>query len=280
MDFSIVTPSFDMLPYLKRCCASVADQRGPAFEHIVVDGLSTDGTTDWLRDQPHITSIIERDSGMYDAINKGLRIAQGQIVAYLNCDEQYLPTTLAYVKQYFDRHPEVDILFGGTLLVRPDGTLLSVRKPYKPSWPLILSSHLYLYSASMFVRRRLFEAGEYFDAEFRCWGDFEFVPRVLRKGYHAHTVEKSLAVFTMTGNNRGLVENNDINRDRVRIGPRIPWWIHRFKFPLRLVRMAIKLSSGAYFPVRTVDYAIYASDETLARQQFRVRCASAMWRTA
>ena len=153
MDFSIVTPSFNMLPYLKRCYASVADQHGPQFEHIVVDGLSTDGTADWLRRRTDITSIIERDAGMYDAINKGVRVARGRIIAYLNCDEQYLPTTLAYVKQYFDRNPDVDVLFGDTLLVRPNGTLLSVCKTYKPAWPLIISSHLYLYSASMFVRR-------------------------------------------------------------------------------------------------------------------------------
>ena len=68
----------------------------------------------------------------------------------------------------------------------------------------------------------MFEAGEYFDPGFRCWGDFEFVPRVLRKGYRAHTVRKPLSVFTMTGKNRGLVENVDINRDRERIRPHIP----------------------------------------------------------
>ena len=73
-DFSIITPSFNMLDYLKLCCASVADQDGASFEHIVVDGASTDGTAEWLRQARNITSISEKDDGMYDAINKGLSV--------------------------------------------------------------------------------------------------------------------------------------------------------------------------------------------------------------
>jgi len=280
MQMSIVTPSYNMLAYLRRCCASVADQQGTSFEHIVVDGESTDGTTDWLRQQARITSIIEHDRGMYDAINKGLRIASGEIVAYLNCDEQYLPNTLAFVKEYFGRHPDADVLFGDTLLIRPNGTLLSVRKTYKAAWPLILSSHLYLHTASMFLRRRLVDDGEYFDPEFRCWGDYEFVPRLLRKGYRVNTVRRPLSAFTITGNNLGLAATAEIERDRERIRPAIPWWIRRLSLPLRLVRMGIKATTGAYCPIGPVEYEIYSSADMVQRQRFRVRRASALWRTA
>ena len=76
-DFSIITPSYNMLSYLRRCCASVADQEGVAFEHIVVDGGSIDGTGDWLKENQHLRSVSEKDDGMYDAINKGLLMSQG-----------------------------------------------------------------------------------------------------------------------------------------------------------------------------------------------------------
>ncbi len=91
MKVSVVTPSYNMLDYLKRCHKSVADQRGVDVEHIVVDGLSTDGTKEFLESQASIHAIIERDQGMYDAVNKGLLTARGEIMSYLNCDEQYLP---------------------------------------------------------------------------------------------------------------------------------------------------------------------------------------------
>src|SRR3954447_16040811 len=106
VDISVVTPSYNMLPYLRRACASVADQEGCTFEHIVVDARSTDGTPEWLatRGQPH---IVEPDRGMYDAVNKGLRVARGGVLAYLNCDEQYLPGTLRFVRERFAQDPSL-----------------------------------------------------------------------------------------------------------------------------------------------------------------------------
>src|SRR5262245_1448654 len=97
-DFSIVTPSFNGLDFLKRAAASVRDQKGVTLEHIVVDACSSDGTGDWLR-EAGVKSIVERDEGMYDAVNKGMNIARGDYFAYLNRDEQYLPDTLATVKE-------------------------------------------------------------------------------------------------------------------------------------------------------------------------------------
>ena len=116
-----------MLGYLKLCCASVSDQRGISIEHLVVDAGSTDGTVDWLMAKVGVTAIIEEDKGMYDAINKGYHRAKGEILAYLNCDEQYLPGVLRFVKHYFDARPRVDVLFGSVLIVRPNGSLLSYR---------------------------------------------------------------------------------------------------------------------------------------------------------
>jgi hypothetical protein len=184
------------------------------------------------------------------------------------------------VKRYFDRHPTVDVLFGDTLLVRPDGSLLSIQKTYKPLWPLILSSHLYVYSASMFMRRRLVDAGEYFDPAFRGGGDFEYVPRVLRKGYRVSTVRYPLATFTMTGANHSMTARADLTRDWERICPTIPWWVRHLELPLRCVRLTLKALSGAYFPTRQLQYAIYTSGDQQQRKTFFCQRASARWRTA
>ena len=85
MQFSIVTPSFRNSQWLKLCIASVADQQGVEFEHIVQDACSDDGTQDWLPYDRRVRAFIEKDSGMYDAINRGYRRAQGEILAHLNC---------------------------------------------------------------------------------------------------------------------------------------------------------------------------------------------------
>src|SRR5271155_3382250 len=104
MRFSVVTPSFRQSQWLKLCVASVADQ-GVEVEHIVQDACSDDGTLDWLLTDPRVKAFSEKDAGMYDAVNRGLRRASGQILSYLNCDEQYLPGALQAVGDYFERHP-------------------------------------------------------------------------------------------------------------------------------------------------------------------------------
>jgi len=275
---TIVTPSFNMLGYLKRCCASVADQVGPTYEHIVVDGASSDGTPEWLGQQSNVIAVVERDRGMYDAINKGFGIARGEIISYLNCDEQYLPETLAFVNWYFDTHPDVDILFGGALLIRPNGSLISVRKAYRPIWPLIWASHLYVHSSSMFLRRRLIDDGEWFDPVLRGAGDWEFVPRVLRKGYRARTVRRFLSAFTMTGSNLSQSGSPALDADARRIVPTIPGWIRRFDVPLNAARRMLKAASGGYVHRHPVRYAVYDSASATQRTSFHVTRASTAWR--
>src|SRR5271165_5451240 len=115
MKFSIITPSFRSSAWLKLCIASVADQEGVRLEHIVQDSCSDDGTQDWLPQDPRVKAIVEKDAGMYDAVNRGFRRATGDILAYLNCDEQYLPGALAAVAAFFAAHPEVDVALAGSV---------------------------------------------------------------------------------------------------------------------------------------------------------------------
>jgi len=101
MQISIVTPSFRSSNWLRLCIASVADQQGVEVEHIVQDSCSDDGTQEWLPKESRVKAFIEKDQGMYDAVNRGFRRSTGQSLAYLNCDEQYLPRALQTVHDSF-----------------------------------------------------------------------------------------------------------------------------------------------------------------------------------
>src|ERR1051325_7253176 len=94
MKISVVTPSFRSSDWLKLCVASVADQTGVDLEHIVQDAQSEDGTQDWLRRDKRVKVFIEKDQGMYDAINRGWRRATGEILAYFKCDVNDTPRAL------------------------------------------------------------------------------------------------------------------------------------------------------------------------------------------
>ncbi len=254
-DISIITPSLNMLDYLKRCAASVADQEGGVFEHIVVDGVSTDGSIEWLAKENRIRSISEKDNGMYDAVNKGLKLAKGNILAYLNCDEQYLPGTLGFVKDYFDRHPRVDMIFGDLLLIRPDGSLVAFRKGYQPRWFYIVTSHLYVLSCTMFFRRRIIENGFFFDTCFQTAGDADFVVRVLRSGYCAKHIKRYFAAFTMTGKNLSNVDTGIREQNQLRNSA--PRYLKVIRWPVNAARFTEKFFSGAYFQKKPLEYSVY-----------------------
>lgn len=276
-DISVITPSYNMLLYLERCAASLADQEGGRFEHIVMDGDSNDGSVEWLAKQKYIKSISEKDNGMYDAVNKGFKLAKGNILAYLNCDEQYLPGTLTFVKDYFERNPDVEIIFGDVLLTRPDGSLIAYRKGYQPRWFYILSSHLYVLSSAMFFRRKIVDDGFFFDTRYRTAGDADFLVRLLRSRYNSVHIRKYFSVFTMTGKNLGsnacaIAEKKELLRSA-------PFYIRIGKPIINAVRLGEKFLSGAYFQKFPLEYSIYISGKEKKRKTFRTNKASFRWRT-
>ena len=267
MDISIVTPSLNMLPYLKCCAASIADQQGVIAEHIVIDGGSTDGTLDWLAGNPHILSLSEKDRGMYDAVNKGLRLAKGEILAYLNCDEQYLPGTLALVKNYFSENPGMDLLFGNFLVTRPDGSLVAFRKAFMPRRVYIYASYLYTFTCTMFFRRRIVDEGLWFDPELRIAGDAEWLLRVLKSGYYAKHCPAYFSIFTDTGENacRGKVA---FAKARKEYCGEMPTWVKCGRYLINGVRLAEKILRGNYWQTLPLEYAIYTVDNHVRRTHF------------
>lgn len=279
--FSIVTPNFNGMSYLPRCLRSVADQCGGdlAAEHWLIDGGSSDGSVAWLeRNHQPGYWLSEADRGMYDAINKGLERSRGTIISYLNGDEQYLPGTLRRVRDFFDRRPDVDMIFGNALLVHPNGDYIASRRGYSPHWCLIGSSQLYVLSCTMFFRRRILEAGFRFNPDWKAVGDIDFVVRVLRAGYKARHIPCFLSAFTMTGDNLGggakaLEELLNFRRT-------MPGWVRALAFPLNAARLTLKLVNGGYGSDRGMRYAVYADNEHRERSEKVVTRTNHRWPTS
>lgn len=267
MKFSIVTASHRQLAWLKRCARSVADQRGGfEIEHIVQDAGTGPELESWARAQPGMRLFVEKDTGMYDALNRGFRRAEGDVLGILNCDEQYLPGTLARVAEAFEKEPNADILAGDFLLVDATGKLLAFRKATPLRAAMILTDHLYDFTCAMFFRRSFWlKSGVEFDPGYRAAGDADFVARLLRAGARARCIPAYLATFVVTEENLSL--RADPAGEAARLRRITPGWARAAAPALRQLRHVEKLLAGGYRPA-PISYEIYAGEEDAQRTRF------------
>ena len=252
---------------MKLCIASVADQ-GVEVEHIVQDAGSDDGTLDWLTADKRVKAFVEKDRGMYDAINRGLERANGEILAYLNCDEQYLPNTLKAVEQHFREHSEVDVVFGDVVLTDAKGEYLAHRKMLPPllyhTWVCQLST----LSCGMFFRSRLVkEKGMLFDAGLRDAGDAEWMIRVLRQGTRMGVLKQFTSVFAFTGANMSASAN--ATRERRELAALAPAWARWFRAGIVLHHRLRRLVGGMYSQ-SPFSYEVFTLAEPQRRRVVKV----------
>jgi glycosyltransferase involved in cell wall biosynthesis len=275
LNFSIITPSFRNSKWLKLCIASVADQQGVTFEHIVQDSCSDDGTQDWLPHDSRVKAFIEKDKGMYDAVNRGWKRAQGDIIAYLNCDEQYLPGALAAVHDFFDAHPEVDLVLADTIVVDDRGEYVCHRPSLVP-----LKNQMWIRFAaltcSIFIRRRVVEdQALYFDTKWRDLGDMFWMLELVKRGVQMDVLPFYSSAFTETGDNMNLKPN--AMREKAEKEQMTPVWVKRLSKLLILHHRLRMLARGAYTQ-RPFEYLIYTLASPNKRVPHQVAKPTGRWR--
>ncbi|MCU0241093.1 MAG: glycosyltransferase [Vicinamibacteria bacterium] len=192
---SIITPVRNGARFIAESIRSLRAQSYPRIEHIVVDGGSTDGTLDILRQSSDVTFISEPDRGMYDAINKGLRRAQGEIVAYQNADDRYLPGAIAMAVAVMTEREDVDVLYGDFHLIDEPGERIATRRG-RPFSLSLLHRYNYIAPHSAFVRRRVVvEDGHWLDAHLRFTGDWDWFLGMARRGRRFLYVPEAFSEF-------------------------------------------------------------------------------------
>lgn len=153
---SIITPSYNQAGFIEATIQSVLAQNYPHTEHLVIDGNSTDGTLFILQKYKRILRWrSEPDRGQAHAINKGFRQSAGELVAWLNSDDIYLPGALHQVAQVFAQNPAVDVLYGDYYFIDEYGRTVMRRREIPFDYNILLYGLDYISQPTVFFRRRL-----------------------------------------------------------------------------------------------------------------------------
>ena len=194
-DISIVTPVFNSVRWIELCLQSVRHAlKERNYEHIVVDGGSTDGTLEYLKQQKDICLIRGPDKGMYDALNKGMAAARGRIVGHLNADEQYDRAGLAHALQKLDQ-TGADAVFGPTIMLDEHLNFLYLFNQITVPLPIDADWHMPVQTCSFLFRRQIWERCPY-PSEYRVVGDHVWFRRQMKLGLNLVSIHRPIGIFT------------------------------------------------------------------------------------
>jgi glycosyltransferase involved in cell wall biosynthesis len=194
---SVVTPSLNQRNFLEQTLRSVLSQGYPNLEYIVQDGGSTDGSCELLDGYREVLThcVSEPDGGHANAINRGMAHATGEILAYLNSDDLYLPGALAAVARFFERHPGVGLVHGNRIFIDEDDQLVGVWVT-PPHDDELLRWTDWVAQETMFWRRSAWErVGGYFDESIGLSLDWEFLLRLSDAGVKMVHISRFLGAF-------------------------------------------------------------------------------------
>jgi glycosyltransferase involved in cell wall biosynthesis len=182
---SIITVVLNGIETISKSIDSIALQRGVDIEHIIIDGGSTDGTLEFLSQNVRSFSrlISGPDNGIYDAMNKGIRLASGDVIGLLNADDFYNnPELLSTVmRQFYD--PRIDAVYGDLEYFRGGNPDKIVRTYTSKAFHLgQLKRGLMPAHPTLFLRKKVYERYGLFDSSYKIAGDFEFIARIFKDG--------------------------------------------------------------------------------------------------
>jgi glycosyltransferase involved in cell wall biosynthesis len=180
---SVVTPSFNQASFLEETIRSILSQGYPDLEYIVMDGGSTDGSTEIIGKYADRLADWKsaKDGGQADAIRTGFARATGDILCWLNSDDTIAPGTLRKVGEFFAAHPAVDLVYGDLNLVDSDGKRLYTARPVL-RLGILVYENAFIPQQSMYWRRSLYERVGGVDPRLRFAMDFDLVIRFLLAG--------------------------------------------------------------------------------------------------
>jgi len=210
---SIITPSFNQAIYLDECIRSVLDQNYPNIEYIIMDGGSTDGSVEIIKQYESKLAfwVSRKDAGQSAAINEGIEHATGEIWAWMNADDAYLPGAVMKAVDWFYSHPEHDILYGDCIVVGEDGRGMNHLLAEEFDVVRMITVGTVIPSGSTFLRKGVFDRMGGLDASLHYGMDTDYWLRLSRVCKFGHLSE-DLSIYRVYP----LAKTWDVQRGDIR----------------------------------------------------------------
>ena len=255
---SIVTPSLNQGRFIEETILSVKNQTYPHIEHIVVDGSSTDETLGILRKySDSITWISEPDEGQSDAINKGWRMCNGQILAYLNADDTYMPSSVQTAVEFFTRNPDVSMVYGDCNLIDEQGRMTGKYPTREFHLQRILCALCPIPQPAVFFRKVLLDEVGYLDTRLHMAMDLDLWIRIGMKFVVQH-IPEVLASFRLYPGTKSLSEKYRFSLDRLTILDKV---YSDLKLPREVKSLRRRAYSYAHFEAGLAYYQLHQMKE-------------------
>jgi glycosyltransferase involved in cell wall biosynthesis len=247
LSVSVITPTLNAERYLGECLASVWSQPSVDVEQLVVDGGSSDRTEELVR-ASQAEWIARPGMKQSEAINAGLRLARGEIVAWLNADDLYAPGCLAYVAECFASQPALDVVFGDCDVIDSLGKPLWRMQPGPYDFKRLLRRGNPVAQPAVFFRKRVFDQVGYLDETLEFGMDYELWLRM--RGLQTTYVPRVLAAFRWHVTSKTATNSRGNWDELLRIvrrhggdwTPQLVWSYMRARLTLARQRVAEKLS--------------------------------------
>lgn len=210
---SITTVCFNSAATLAQTIESVLGQTYENIEYVIVDGGSNDGSMDIIRKyEPAFSGkmrwISEPDSGIYDAINKAVKMSSGELIGNLNSDDWLQPDSVEMVVETYLKNPGYDVYYGLTSIVTPDGVEMEIRR-INPDF--MEPTGIFLHP-STYVSRKAHDKFGLFDTSYRLAADYEFFLRIKKQGARFKAVNHILTNYRQGGASSNILNKLEVDR--------------------------------------------------------------------
>lgn len=252
--FCVVTPSYNTRRYLKPCIDSVLAQRGVAFDYVVMDGGSNDGSVDVLKSYGDALNWVSaKDDGQSDAIQRGFaKVGKGdpdEVLAWMNSDDTYAPGAFAHAAEMFARDPRIDVVYGGATYTDARDKHISACvhiERYDEHRLLYYSD--FIVQPTTFFRRRALDAVGGINVALNWVMDYDLWIRLARNGARFAYTPRVLAHFRWLSENKtatgGMARIEEIDRTLAGLGLPPPAYVELERCSLLAKRATVAIGGG------------------------------------